>query len=107
MPPIDVEVNMRVPSLMLRSADKADQRIDNSSVRFTKRITVESIPKAGVALQLSTRQGQPFECTVTRSDWSEEKNLFIVSCTFARRSITADEHQALLNDPDWATKLLP
>jgi hypothetical protein len=105
--PIDVEVNLRIPSLMIRQPGKPDQRLDNSSVRFAKRIIVEAIPKAGEWLQLSTRAGEPFECTVTRSDWSEEKNLFVVSCTFSRRSISPDEHNALLSDPDWATKQLP
>jgi hypothetical protein len=104
---IEVEVNMRVPSLTVRSPGKPDQRIDNSNVRFSKRISVESIPKPGEWLQLSTRSGEPFECTVSRSDWSEEKNLFIVTCAFSRRSITHAEHDALLSDPEWATKQLP
>jgi len=105
--PIDVEVNMRIPSLTVRSPGKADQKVDNKSVRFTKRTRVETIPKPGDWLQLSTRFGEPFDCTVTRADWSDEKNLFIVSCIYSRRSITADEHGALLNDPDWAAKHLP
>ena len=104
--PIDVEVNMKIPSLTVRSPGKPDRKIDNSTVRFTKRITVEAIPKPGHWLSLSTRFGEPFECTVTRTDWNEEKDLFVVSCTYSRRSITADEHHALLTDPDWATKQL-
>ncbi len=104
--PIDVEVNMKIPSLSVRSPGKPDQKIDNSTIRFIKRITVEAIPKPRDWLPLSTRFGEPFECTVTRADWNEEKNLFIVSCTYSRRSITADEHHALLTDSDWATKQL-
>jgi len=105
--PIEVEVSMKVPSLTVRSPGKPDQRIDNSNVRFSKRIFVEAIPKAGEWLQLSSMHGEPFECTVTRSDWHEEKNIFIVACSFSRRSITPAEHDALLHDPEWATKLLP
>jgi hypothetical protein len=105
--PIDAEVNLKIPSLTVKSPGKPDQRIDNGSVRFTKRITVETVPKPGDWLQLSTRLGEPFDCTVTRSDWDEEKNMFVVSCSYGRRSITADEHNALLNDSDWATKQLP
>ena len=106
--PIDVEVNLKVPSLTVRVPGKPEpQRIDNGSVRFTKRTTVEAIPKPGDWLPLSTRFGEPFDCTVTRAEWDEEKNIFIVSCSYARRSITADEHTALLNDSDWATKQLP
>ncbi len=105
--PIDVEVTLKIPSLTIRSAGKEDQRIDNGSVRFSKRISVDAIPKPGDWLPLSTRFGEPFECTVTRSDWSEDKNLFVVSCNYGRRSITSAEYEALLTDPDWATKQLP
>jgi hypothetical protein len=58
-------------------------------------------------LSLATRFGEPFESAVTRTDWSEEKNRFVVSCTYGRRAITAEEHTALLTDPDWTTKQLP
>ena len=104
--PIEVEVNMKVPSLTVRAPGTPDQKIDNGAIRFTKRIMVEAIPKSGDWLQLSTRFGEPFECTVTRADWSAENNLFVVSCAYSRRSITATEHNALLTDPDWATKQL-
>ena len=105
--PIDAEVNLKIPSLTIRSAGKPDQRIDNGAVRFSKRITVDAVPKAGDWLSLSTKFGEPFECTVMRSDWSEEKNLFIVSCAYGRRSITSEEYEGLMNDPAWATKQLP
>jgi hypothetical protein len=105
--PIDVEVNLRIPSLTLRSEGNKDVRVDNSSVRYSKRISVEGVPKPGDRLMLSTRSGSPFECTVSRSDWHEEKNLFVVSCAFARRSITPEEHSALQSDPDWSPQLLP
>ena len=105
--PIDVEVNVKIPSLTIRSSGAADQKIDNSAVRFMKRITVEAIPKPGDRLLLSAQSREPFESTVTRADWNEEKSIFIVSCAFSRRSITAEEQNALLNDPDWATKQLP
>jgi hypothetical protein len=105
--PIDIELNLRVPSLMMRSPDKADQKIDNSSVRFLKRMTVDSVPKPGDKLQLTVRSTAPFECSTTRSDWSDDKELFVVAGQFARRSITPEEYQAILNDPDWTQKLLP
>jgi hypothetical protein len=104
--PIVVEVNLKVPSLTVRTPDKPDRKVDNSSVRFSKRVTVESIPKAGEWLQLST-QGDSFECTVIRADWNEGKNLFVVACTLSRRSITPAELEAFLTDPEWATTQLP
>ena len=107
MSSVEVEVNLKIPSLTVKSPGKPDQRIDNGSVRFTKRITVDGVPKPDGWLQLSTRIGEPFDCTVTRVEWSDDKNMFVVSCSYGRRSITADEYHALLTDADWATKQLP
>jgi hypothetical protein len=105
--PIEIEVNLRIPSLTLKSAGTKDVRVDNSSVRFSKRVSVDGVPKPGDRLALSTRSGPPFECTVSRSDWHEEKSVFVVSCAYGRRSITAEEHNALLSDPDWSSQQLP
>ena len=102
----EVELNLKVPSLTVKTPGKPDRKIDNSSVRLSKRISVESIPKAGEWLQVSAG-AESFECTVTRTDWDDGKNLFVVACAFSRRSITAAELDALLNDPAWATKQLP
>jgi hypothetical protein len=103
--PIEVEVSLKIPSFTARVAGEPDRKVDNSMVRFAKRIVVEAIPKAGDTLSLSTRTGAPFECTVTRADWDEHKNMFVIACSHARRSIPS-EHDALLADPDWTSKLL-
>jgi hypothetical protein len=103
---MEVEVNMKIPTLTVRSATEPDKRIDNSPVRFTKLVQVPAIPKPGTTLQLSTIHGDPFECQVTRADWHEERALFIVSCKYAKRSISADEYNALVNDPEWKMKPL-
>ncbi|OLC51405.1 MAG: hypothetical protein AUH43_02800 [Acidobacteria bacterium 13_1_40CM_65_14] len=104
--PIDVEANMKIPRLTIRSANQPDKVIDNSTVRFIKRIQVPAIPKPGASLTLTTSGGQTFESTVTRADWHEEKSIFIVSCNYAKRSISADDYHALVNDPDWTMKPL-
>ena len=103
---IDVEANMKIPRLTIRSANQPDKVIDNSMVRFTKRIQVPAIPKPGAPLTLTASGGQTFESTVTRADWHEEKEMFIVSCSYAKRSISADDYNALVNDPDWTQKSL-
>jgi hypothetical protein len=103
---IEVEVNMRIPGLTLRAPNEADKVINNSYVRFTKLIKVPAIPKPGDPLSLTTSTGQTFESTVTRSDWSEDRSLFIVSCNYAKRSISADEYGALVNDAEWKMKQL-
>jgi hypothetical protein len=103
---IEVEVNMRIPGLTLRAPNEADKVINNSYVRFTKLIKVPAIPKPGDPLVLTMSAGQTFESTVTRSDWSEDRSLFIVSCNYAKRSISADEYGALVNDAEWKMKQL-
>jgi hypothetical protein len=103
---IEVEANMRIPGLTLRAPNEADKVINNSYVRFTKLIKVPTIPKPGDPLILTTSTGQTFESTVTRADWSEDRSLFIVSCNYAKRSISADEYGALVNDAEWKMKQL-
>jgi hypothetical protein len=105
--PTEIEVNMRVPTLTVKAPNEPDRRIDNSAVRFLKRIEVPSLPKAGDSLSLSTDGGRTmFECTVTRSDWHEEKALFVVACTYAKRSLPVEIYSALVNDSEWTMKQL-
>jgi|RhiMetStandDraft_4_1073278.scaffolds.fasta_scaffold36061_2 hypothetical protein len=103
---IDVEANMRIPRLTIRAPNQPDKVIDNSAVRFIKRIQVPAIPKPGAMLTLTASGGQTYESTVTRADWHEEKAMFVVSCSYAKRSISADDYHALVNDPDWTMKPL-
>jgi hypothetical protein len=104
---IEVEANLRIPGLTVRSPTEVDKVINNSSVRFTTLIQVPSIPKPGTPLLLTTSNGYTLESTVTRADWSEDRSLFIVSCTYAKRSISFDEYNALVNDGGWTMKQLP
>ena len=104
--PIDVEVNMKIPRVTIRAPGQADKIIDNSSVRFATPIQVPAIPKPGTSLQLSTHGGDHFECTVTRADWNEERSLFVVSCSYAKRSMSADEYDALVHDSAWTMRQL-
>jgi hypothetical protein len=103
--PIEVEINLRVPTFTVRDPMNQTRRVDNSQIRFVRRIHVESIPKVGESLPLTTRGGPPFDCTVTRADWHEQLNMFVIACKYGR-SITATEHAALVADPDWTTKEL-
>jgi len=103
---ISVDANLKIPSLKAKSSDEPNTRIDNRNLRLIKRIDVDAVPKPGDILQLSTRSGAPFDSTVTRVEWDEGKDRFVVSCTFARRSITPDEHERLRTDPDWVANHL-
>jgi hypothetical protein len=100
-----VEISLRIPSLRVQREDKTET-ISNSDVRFTKRVELDSIPKAGAVLPMSMSAGEPFECEVVRSDWHEDKNLFLITCRYTKRSISPANYQALLDSTDWAVRPL-
>ena len=100
-----VEISLKIPSLRVQREDKTET-ISNSDVRFSKRLELDSIPKAGVILTMSMSGGEPFECEVVRSDWHEDKNLFVITCRYVKRSISPANYQALLDSSDWAVRPL-
>ena len=102
---IEVEVSLKIPRVTIRSASQPDQVIDNSAVRFATLTHVPAIPKPGAALQLAAG-GAPCDCTVTRADWNEERSRFVLSCSYAKRSMSAAEYEALVNDAAWTQKPL-
>jgi hypothetical protein len=104
--PIEVEVNLRIPTLTLRSISEPDKRIDNSSVRFSRMVDVPVIPKTGEMIRLSTTSGDAFDATISRVDWNEGRALFVLSCTYAKRAISSDEYRLLTADPAWKMKEL-
>ena len=105
---MEVEVSLKIPTLTLRLPNQPDKRVDNASVRFKKLVELPAIPKPDTSLQMTTAAGQPFECTVIRADWHEERAMFIVSCKYAKRAISTDDYVTLVNDPDWRmASLLP
>lgn len=81
------------------------QTIANNDVRFSRQIEVDKIPKPGEVLDMSVDQ-RTFKCTVVRSDWHHEKNLFVVACRYANRSISHAEYQALMDSGDWQIRPL-
>jgi len=104
---ITADANLTIPSFTVTSAELPDRRVNNSKVRFLKRITIKALPKAGETVQLSAQFGDPFDATVTQVDWNDRKDCFVIACRFARRSITSAEHERLLRDPEWSTHQLP
>ena len=98
---IEVEVNLRIPRDKVPMLDDTGNPIDISAVRFTKLIAVPAIPKAGASIQLTTSSGKTLACEVTRTDWNEGRELFVLSCKYSHRSMPADERAALFNDADW------
>jgi hypothetical protein len=102
-----VEINLRIPSLRLRREGKeAVQTIANSDVRFIKQIELETIPKPGHVLEMSVSSGGTFECEVVRSNWHDDKNMFVIACRYSKRSISPADYQALIDSSDWQVRPL-
>ena len=102
-----VEISLRIPSLRVRrEGTEAPETIANSDVRFGKRIEVKAIPKPGDILTMTVSSGGTFECDVVRSDWQHDKNMFVVSCRYSKRSISPAEYQALVGASDWQVRPL-
>src|SRR5579862_5194287 len=97
--PIEIEVSLKIPTLTLKNVGENDRRIDNSDVRFRKRMMVSAVPKRGDQLDVTVDGEPPFPSRVTRADWDEEKMLFVVACAFSRRAIMTREYTGLLSDP--------
>ena len=104
--PIQVEANLRIPKVTLQSRGEPPEFVQNADRRFTKIIDVPAIPKPGDHLQLAVNPGMVLDCAVIRADWSDDRNLFVVSCTYAKRSMPVDEYHALVSDTDWTVKQL-
>jgi len=105
--PQTVEISLRIPSLHIRREDTdALETINNSDIRFSKQIELESIPKPGDVLMMAMSSGETFECQVVRSDWYHDRNTFVIACRYSRRSIPPAEYQALMNSSDWQVRAL-
>lgn len=89
-----------------RALDGNGYPIDHASMRFRKVISLPKVPKPEEMLDLTTSSGRTLHARVVRSDWNEDRGLFVVSCQYANRSITAEEYGALSGDPDWQLKHL-
>lgn len=102
----EVEISLRVPNMKVRALDENGFPIDHAQVRFKKMVEVPAIPKPDETLELTTRSGKSLPARVVRADWIEDRELFVLSCQFANRTITAEEYAALAEDPDWELKPL-
>jgi hypothetical protein len=105
--PQTVEISLRIPSLRIRREDTDSlETINNSDIRFSKQIELDSIPKPGVVLTMAISSGETFECDVVRSDWHHTKNMFVIACRYSKRSVSPAEYHALMNSSDWQVRAL-
>ena len=96
-----IEVRLRIPkNSKAPLLDEGGYPLDTASVRFRKLMTVPAIPKAGEPIEL-TAAGQALAATVVRADWSDAEGMFVVACQYAQRSISVEEQNALVGDPEW------
>ena len=97
--PIDVRLripkNSKTPLL-----DNAGYPLDTASVRFRKQMTVAAIPTAGAPIDL-VAGGLRLPATVVRADWNDGEDKFVVACQYSQRSISVEEQNALVADPEW------
>ena len=100
------EVRLRVPNMKVRALDANGYPIDHSSMRFRKVIEIPRFPRVGDSLELTTHSGRTLKANVARVDLDEPRSLFVLSCQYAERSITADDYAALSTDPEWELKHL-
>ena len=103
---IEVEINLRIPAVKDPLKDAKGWPISNGDVRFAKRFMTPALPKPGEFVNLMIRPDVTFQATVVRSDWHEEKQLFVVSCRYSGVSIPRPEYLALMEDHDWTRKAL-
>lgn len=102
-----VEISLRIPSLRVRrEGQDAAESIANGDVRFTKRVELPAIPKPGNVLTMAVSSGGTFECGVVRSDWHDDKDMFVIACRYSKRSISPADYQALRYSSDWQVKAL-
>jgi hypothetical protein len=103
---MDVEMNLRIPAVKDPAKDANGYPINSADVRFIRLVNVAALPQPGALLHLETSDGTAIECEVNRADWSDSKEIFIVHCRYAKRSMPPDEYHALINDPAWEMRPL-
>jgi hypothetical protein len=102
-----VEISLRIPSLRpRREGAENPTTIANDGVRFIKHVEVEAVPQRGDVLTLTIDSGGTFQCEVVRSDWHQDKNMFVTACRYSKRSISEDEYRALVDAPDWQVRAI-
>jgi hypothetical protein len=103
---IQVEINLRIPSVKAPATTGEGYPIRNDTVRFIRDLTVPAVPTPGLHLSLDTNRGIALDCKVLHADWSDRQERFIVYCRYAKRSMPDDEYNALLHDPNWMMRPL-
>lgn len=92
--------------MKVRALDEKGFPIDHGSMRFRKVIEIPSFPHVGDTLTLTTNSGRTQQATVGHVEVDEPRRLFVLSCQYASKSISAADYEAFTNDPEWELKHL-
>jgi hypothetical protein len=103
---VEVEINLQIPSVKDPIKGPDGWPVNNADIRLLKRIEIARLPKVGDQIELTARPDFAFQASVTRSDWHEEKEMFVVACRYSLRSIPRPEYLALMADAEWTRKPL-
>jgi hypothetical protein len=102
-----VEISLRIPSLRSqREGAESPGTIANNDVRFIKHVDFEALPHQGDVLTMTVGEAGTFKCEVVRSEWQNDKNMFVMACKYAKRSISEAEYRALMDAPDWQVRAI-
>jgi hypothetical protein len=103
---MEVEINLQIPTVKdpIKNAD--GWPVNNADIRFIKCIDLTPLPKPGDLIDLTVRPNHVIQASVTRRDWHEEKEMFVLACRYALRSIPRPQYLALTEDPDWTRRPL-
>jgi hypothetical protein len=98
---MDVEIELRIPTVTVVKEDGSNGRVDNTHVRFKRVMSMPAFPPQGSTIQLTAGSDLTFECTIARADWHEEKQLFVLACKYPKQRMLPQDYETLLNDPRW------
>jgi hypothetical protein len=104
--PLTVEINLRIPSLSVET-DAGKKKISHDNVRYLKVLELPALPKPDETLTLTTANGVMLPCIVKRTDWEEERQMFVVSCRYGQTRLTDHVYVSLVNDTTWTKRELP
>jgi hypothetical protein len=97
-----IEVRLRIPkNSKVPLLDENGYPLDTAGVRFRRVMTVAAIPKAGESIELIA-DSRTLPANVVRADWSDADGRFVLACQYAERSISVEEQNALVADPEWS-----
>src|SRR6202163_2047726 len=98
---MNVEIELRIPTLMASDENDVEKRIDNTHVRFRRVVQVPDSPKPGSEILLQIGEDLAITCTIGKADWHETKQMFVLPCQYPNRRIFPADYKALVNDPHW------